>query len=376
MSELPTGTVTPSRASSASMANGARSRLAHRVELDTARRRVMAVLVAVATVGGAVAASIPDAAAESLATVTHPSSTSPGCRAPTTAPAGQTTVSLESGGLARTYLQQIPGGYGGRDPLPVVVDLHGYNQYAAIASVFTGLGAYGSSHGFITLTPQGRGVEPFWDFRLNSTDVRFIGDLFDNAERTLCVDERKIYVTGYSNGAFMTSAVACVYANRVAAVAPVDGIEALPGCRPRRPVPIIAFHGTADQDVSYTGGLGPKGLALQAPDNSGRTAAQAGSFFGLTAHGPSVPQILATWARFNGCATHTTEHTIASDVTLIRYPCPADADTELYRVSGGGHAWPGSPVSAAVSSIVGTTTMSISATSLIWSFFRAHPLSN
>ena len=53
-------------------------------------------------------------------------------------------------------------------------------------------------------------------------------------------------MAGYSNGAFMASALACSDARTVAAVAPVAGIEADAGCRPSRRVPVIAFHGTAD----------------------------------------------------------------------------------------------------------------------------------
>jgi polyhydroxybutyrate depolymerase len=338
--------------------------------------RAAAVIVGAITLGGAaLAASAVEAQAESARSGTGPSSASSGCRATTLSTPGETTVSLVSSGLPRTYLQQIPNGYSTRQPASVVVDLHGYGENAAIESLLTGMGGYGNTHGFVTVTPQGRGSpEPYWDITLNGPDVHFIGDLLDHVERTVCVNEHRIYVTGYSNGAFLTSAVACVDAARVAAVAPVAGIEALPGCRPRRPVPILAFHGTADQDVSYSGGLGPEGLALQAPDGSGRTVAQAGSFFGLTGHGPSVPEILAKWARWNGCSPPPTQRAVTSDVSLIRYRCKPDADTELYRVTGGGHTWPGSQFSAAVASIVGPTTMSISATSAIWSFFRAHSL--
>ncbi len=282
-------------------------------------------------------------------------------------------MSLVSDGLPRTYLQHVPPVYDGRHPVPVVVDLHGYGEGSAIESQLTGFGAYGDTNGFVTVTPQGRGPNPFWDSSFGSPDVRFVGDLLDHVERTLCIDQRRIYVTGYSNGAFLTSSVACVYANRVAAVAPVAGIEAPSGCKPQRRVPVVAFHGTADQDVAYTGGLGPKGLALPAPDGSGRTLAQTG-FFGLNPHGPSVPQILAAWANRNGCSAKPTAQPVASDVTLLRYRCPAGADTELYRVTGGGHAWPGSQFSAAVASITGPTTRSISATAVIWRFFRAHAL--
>jgi polyhydroxybutyrate depolymerase len=47
---------------------------------------------------------------------------------------------------------------------------------------------------------------------------------------------------------------------------------------------------------------------------------------------------------------------------------------ELYRVNGGGHAWPGSAASASLASVVGYTTTAISADQIMWAFFAAHPL--
>ncbi|MCU1364867.1 MAG: poly(3-hydroxybutyrate) depolymerase, partial [Ilumatobacteraceae bacterium] len=75
-----------------------------------------------------------------------------------------------------------------------------------------------------------------------------------------------------------------------------------------------------------------------------------------------------------GCAASPTEETVAADVTLLRYDCPAGAEVQLYRVEGGGHAWPGSAFSVQIESVVGKTTLSIDATKLIWEFFTAHPL--
>jgi polyhydroxybutyrate depolymerase len=44
----------------------------------------------------------------------------------------------------------------------------------------------------------------------------------------------------------------------------------------------------------------------------------------------------------------------------------------LYTIQGGGHTWPGG--TPLPKWFVGSTTRSISATSLMWSFFSVHPL--
>src|SRR5690606_35123548 len=193
-------------------------------------------------------------------------------------------------------------------------------------------------------------------------------------EETLCVDTNRVYVTGLSNGAFMTSAVACAYADRVAAVAPVAGIQDVDGCDPARPVPVVAFHGTDDQFVSFEGGLGPAVADLPAPDGSGGTVGDAPPPTTGGSDEPSVPEITAAWAERNGCDAEPEAEEVADDVTVERYPCPDGADVALYRVEGGGHTWPGSEFSASLEEIMGTTTMAISANEVMWEFFVDHPL--
>ncbi len=53
---------------------------------------------------------------------------------------------------------------------------------------------------------------------------------------------------------------------------------------------------------------------------------------------------------------------------------PPGAAVDFYIVMGGGHAWPGSKLSAALSSITGLSTFEIDATGIIWQFFRDHRL--
>ena len=307
-----------------------------------------------------------------------PAGPSAGCAATNAAPVkpGQERNDLTSAGHDRWYLQHVPPSYAPPKPMPVVIDLHGFQEGATIQTVASGLGAYGDTHGFITITPQGSGSARFatWDTTLGSADVTFIGDLIDNVERTLCVDANRVFMTGYSQGAFMTSTIACAYAGRVAAVATVAGIRDTPGCRPARPVPVVAFHGTADPDIAYGGGLGPAGLKLPAYDGSGRTMGEEGLQHRPPLDGGPIPTIATAWARRNGCGTTLSAHPVTRDVTLLSWPCPPEATVELYSVVGGGHTWPGSSFTKAAAAILGRTTTSISADQIIWEFFRAHPL--
>jgi polyhydroxybutyrate depolymerase len=313
----------------------------------------------------------PAPAGASVSAATVPARPSAGCTAGTPVAPGTASLLLVAGGDDGAYVREVPSSYTGHKPMPVIIDLHGLGEPATLQVTISGLGSYGQHHGFITITPQVVGSEPLWDTTLGSKDLAFIGGLIQTIDSTLCADRNRIFVTGYSNGAFLTSSIACQFAGEVAAVAPVAGIENPPGCHPSRPVPVVAFHGTADQFVDYTGGPGPAGLKLVTGNGSLGTAMgdaipEPGS--------PSIPANTAAWARRNDCASKSHQRRVTRDVTLIAYTCPHNATVELYRISGGGHSWPGSVGSKAIASVIGKVTYTISANAIMWRFFQAHPL--
>jgi polyhydroxybutyrate depolymerase len=335
------------------------------------RSTVVAICLAIAValvpaIGGRAALASPE-------TKKNPAGASAGCKATPAAP-GEEQVNTTSGSVPRYYIRHVPPSYDGKKPFPLVIDLHGYLEGAKLHSVDTMLGQFGDAHGFVTITPQGSGSPAaHWDVGFNTPDVRFIGNLLDEAERTLCLNERRIYVAGYSNGAFLASSIACVYADRIAAIAPVAGLRDPPGCRPTQPVPVVAFHGTADQWVAFTGGLGPSAQVAQADDGTGRTLGETSAGQAVARGGP-IPVIVAAWAKRNHCAAKPTQTRVASEVVLVRYRCPKQGDVQLYRIDGGGHTWAGSKFSMAVQAALGSTTSSIDANEVLWSFFKAHPL--
>ena len=334
-------------------------------------------------VGIVAAAILGTPAVASAAPSTVRARPSAGCSAPASYDVNRTpdskitvTVPGQTGEYAtRWYYENLPNDTGSK-PVPLVVDLHGYSEGATVHRLMSGMSTLGATAGFITVTPQGQGPVPRWDTALSgSPDVAFIGAMLDQVEAQHCIDLNRVYVQGLSNGAFMTSALACVYADRFAAASPVAGIQTPKGCKPSRPVPVVAFHGTADGFVGYTGGLGKDALNLPAADGSGRKLSDAGGLPKSATKGPSVPDTTAAWAKRNGCAAKPTKRKVSVDVTRFAYAkCRGGADVQLYRVTKGGHTWPGSEFSQSVASIVGRTTMTIDADEIIWKFFQAHPL--
>ena len=248
-------------------------------------------------------------------------------------------------------------------------DLHGHTEPVSYHKNVSALGAFGDKKGFITITPQGSGPPAKWETTPGAADLQFLIDLLDEIEAELCVDTRRVFFAGYSNGAFVASLFACDLADRVAAIAPVAGIRNPPGCDPSRAVPVVAFHGVCDEWIAYEGGYGPGVYSLSEPETA--ELIRSGE---PTESGLSIPDVVAAWAERNGCDPTPEEQAVADDVTLIRYSCPAKADVQLYAIDGGGHTWPGSKVMVGLEQYIGPTTLSISATEIMWKFFQQHPL--
>jgi polyhydroxybutyrate depolymerase len=266
-------------------------------------------------------------------------------------------------GADREYLLSVPAGYDDTKPAPLLFDFHGFTSSMQEQAVYTHLAEQGAQRGYVVITPNGQGdVLRRWSLLPSAKvnpDVAFVQAMLRTTNRTLCINPRRIFATGISNGAMFSTVLACALPARFAAIAPVAGINGAPVCDPGTPrVNVLAFHGTADPIVPYQGGDYFSGAI------AGRTDGRA--------QATPVDDATAAWAEFDGCGTPSTPTFVADDVQHLVWPdCPTNGTVELYRVLGGGHTWPGAtPVRSAR---LGATTPSISATKLILDFFDAHP---
>jgi polyhydroxybutyrate depolymerase len=321
----------------------------------------------------------PPAASTTTLVADHaPAAPSAGCKTSDhgAATAGTTTVHLKVGDLDRWSLRHVPAGARTGQPLPLVVDLHGYGQGPKLQAARTRFDKVGDTNGFVTLTPNGRYEPVLWNPRPDSPDVTFIGALLDKTEADLCIDENRVYVSGFSNGAFMASTLACTMPDRIAAIAAASGLRANPKCTDPRPVPVIAFHGTTDSYVPYGGGLGPLAKKLVNPVNPkltiGKTPEADSPLAVPGTTDQSMPDVMAAWAKRDGCEAKASETPFVPEVTKISYSCPDGVAVELFRTTGGEHLWPGSKDAIEHDSSLGHGARTIDATALAWDFFRAH----
>ncbi len=263
--------------------------------------------------------------------------------------AGDETVTLQSGGVDRTYILHVPKSYDGAHEVPLVVNLHGFGSNARQQAIYSGLPAKGDTEGFITVTPNGTGTPQRWALG-GGTDIDFIRDLLDSLEAQLCIDPARVYAAGISNGSGFAQQLACAMSDRIAAVGAVAAMVFPLRCAGTRPMPIIAFHGTDDPCVPYGGGTSKCGLMLPIP---------------------AVEDAARDWAKHNNCDPAPANADASANVRTISYiGCQDDAFVVLVVVEGGGHTWPGSIDVPRL----GATTHEINATDQMWRFFAAHPL--
>jgi hypothetical protein len=162
----------------------------------------------------------------------------------------------------------------------------------------------------------------------------------------------RIYADGMSNGGGMAFALSCKLSDRIAAVGAVAAALSLnwEWCGNSRPVPTMAFHGTADPMALYQGGPSPV-----SPDQF-----------------PNIRDWTDRVARRNRCKGDPSDARITANVRRLEYTnCAENADVMLYTVEGGGHTWPGGR--HLPESMVVPTTREISATRVTWEFFLQHP---
>ncbi len=264
--------------------------------------------------------------------------------------------------LTRTFRVHLPPSYDADAPLPLVLMLHGGGGSGLqLEEDSSGMSTIADREGFIAVYPDGTGFFKTWNAggccgsAVSNTvdDVGFLQALLDQLEGTLCVDRRRVFAAGMSNGGMMTHRLACELPERFAAFAPVAGVEMAPSCTPSEPRPLMHIHGSADGHVPVAGGLGcgPANVAF-----------------------PALSETMETRRLLNGCEPTTSVLFSAGDGTCSGYQ-GCEADVVLCSIEGGGHSWPGGEPAADLVDCPadGPQSTTFFASEEAWRFFEEHP---
>jgi polyhydroxybutyrate depolymerase len=143
--------------------------------------------------------------------------TSPGCgKAP--AKIGASAQHVNALGHARTYTLVVPDGYDPSRPYPLVFVLHGGGSTAAGARTQTDLEKVAAGRA-VFVYPDAPGSNWNLDAPASSNgDVALFDAILLTAHNSLCIDPRRVFVTGFSNGAYMANQLGCKRGERIRAV--------------------------------------------------------------------------------------------------------------------------------------------------------------
>lgn len=237
------------------------------------------------------------------ATSVTPPSASAGCGSSnTTSPCSKsgTTCSLDVGGTTRVYYVQLPASYSASKPYPVVFQFHPMGGSAEQA-----LTMYRISAGLpdaIYVTPQGltaSGGSSGWA-NTNGQDIAFTKAMLADVQSKYCVDNARIFSTGFSYGGMMSFAIGCEMSDVFRAIAPMSGsLYSDFNCKGTgHAIAMWGSHGLSDNVVPIADGRAARDKILQenhcGTATSATTPSPCVSYTGCDAGYP------ATWCEFDG----------------------------------------------------------------------------
>lgn len=272
-------------------------------------------------------------------------------------------------GVPRTYVLHVPAHLPRNRSAALILAFHGGGGDGAGMERLTGFSALADRAGFAVAYPDGldwdwndgRALAPGSQRHAGARDVEFVAALIDTLTAELRPDPRRVFATGFSNGATFTQHAAARLGGRLAAIAAVAGGMAEPVTEADStgdPVSVLLVHGTADPVVPFGGGAvrgGRLGRELG--------AAAAARIWGVrdgiraTAATGELPDMdrgdgcRVRWQRWSGGRRGT--------------------EVWLYVLAGGGHTWPGGP-QYLPRRYVGDVCRDFDATFAIWDFFSRH----
>jgi polyhydroxybutyrate depolymerase len=193
----------------------------------------------------------------------------------------------------------IPRGLPGRPPL--LIAFHGTTETVNQIAAQTAFDDLAASQKFVVAYPNST-LARRWQLNHDEgdADIARIRSLIEAVVKRVCADPRRVYLTGFSNGAGFAARAGCELAGRVAAIGLVSGsYRALDDCS-AGPMPTLEIHGR-DPWLS------------------------------------TVPALIRATKRRNSCTHSAIAHRIAPGIVDYGWP---GCDLERVRNDTIGHEWP------------------------------------
>jgi polyhydroxybutyrate depolymerase len=204
-------------------------------------------------------------------------------------------LSIDVAGATRQYILEVPDDYDATRPYRLIFGWHWRGGNAQqVADGFYGLEerAEGSA-----IFVSAEGIDAGWA-NTDGRDLAFLDAMLARIQGDLCIDQSRIFSTGWSYGGMMTLAVGCARADVFRAIAPMSGAT-YSGCEDgNQPVAFLGYHGNNDDVVPYGNGVAARDIFVERngcqPESAAVEANGCLEFEGCTEGAP------LTWCEFNG----------------------------------------------------------------------------
>ena len=218
---------------------------------------------------------------------------SAGCSS--TAPVASGRFTIDVAGAPRDYILALPQGYDATRPYRLVFTWHpGGGTAQQTANNYYGLRQLAQDTA-IFVSPEG--IDNGWA-NTGGRDLAFLDAMLDRFQGELCIDQTRIFSTGFSYGGMMSYAIACGRADVFRAIAPMSG-ALYSGCdNGDTPIAMFGFHGTTDTVVPIANGVRARDVV--AGRNGCQPAAMAIDTDGCLSFQGCSEGHPVTWCEFNG----------------------------------------------------------------------------
>jgi len=240
------------------------------------------------------------------------------CPSTSTLKAGDNQASLQFGGRSRSYVVYLPSSVKVGTAVPLIFDFHGHGGSGTQEESSSGWKKKADQVGFLMVYPDG--VDNSWNvgnccglaMSENVDDVGFTRAMIEAISKAACIDAKRVYATGMSNGAGFVQRLGCEAADVIAAIAAASADLVTDPCTPARPISELSVRGLSDTTVAYAGG------------NTGSTGW----------YDPGAKATLDLWKTIDQCTgSETTTHQYCESYTS----CAAGVEITLCSLPNTGH---------------------------------------
>ena len=224
---------------------------------------------------------------------------SPGCKIENK-DTGLMNVSIKVGSTPRTFIRVVNKNYNHNSKHALVIGYHGLGLDGTSPRVDHKWPIIEDLAGDKAIFIYGNALGGQWSAGPDSPDVLFFDEIVKTVGDLYCIDKKRVFVHGFSNGAFFVNDLVTMRKDAI------RGVISVAGGGTGAKIPAMIIHGIQDPNVGYYS---------------------------------YAPSTVNAYAQANGCKMPTNAEEIKLDTCQLLDGCPKDLPVRFCRWNGN-HHWP------------------------------------